>query len=170
MSRKSCSEKVVPKNTCPKNTCSWVVQNIFYAPLTATIATTLVTPSHCYTFSMSVLGWGGETIRNETWRGRRKQNGMRQNKRRWVAILSKAGMDSFVTTFLGERERGTDTDFWNSAAPPLDVVLCAAQEAPATSRLGPKWEYLGVLTLRQYPGVAVERRTRDLCSKLCCVV
>ena len=58
--------------------------------------------------------------------------------RRWVAILSEAGMDSFVTTLLGEQEGGTDTDLWNSATPPLGVVFCAAQEAPVTSRLGPK--------------------------------
>ena len=46
--------------------------------------------------------------------------------RKWVAILSKAGMDSFVTILLGEQEGGTDTDLWNSATPPLGVVLCAA--------------------------------------------
>ena len=58
--------------------------------------------------------------------------------RRWVAILSKAGMDSFVTILLGEQESGTDTDLWNSITPPLGVISCAAQEAPVTSRLGPK--------------------------------
>ena len=57
--------------------------------------------------------------------------------RRWVAILSKAGMDSFVTTLLGEQEGGTDTDLWYSPVPPLGAVVCAAPEAPLYSRLGP---------------------------------
>ena len=54
--------------------------------------------------------------------------------RRWVAILSKAGMDSFVTTLLdGDAYR---TELWNGAAPPLGAVLCAAPEPPMYSRLG----------------------------------
>ena len=57
--------------------------------------------------------------------------------RRWVAILSKAGMDSFVTILLGEQEGGTDTDLWYSPVPPLGAVVCAAPEAPLYSRLGP---------------------------------
>ena len=55
--------------------------------------------------------------------------------KRWVSLLSKAGMDSFVNTLLNGAE---DTDLWNSATPPLGVVLCAAHEAPANSRMGPR--------------------------------
>ena len=54
--------------------------------------------------------------------------------KRWVSLLSKAGMDSFVNTLLNGAE---DTDLWNSATPPLGVVLCAAQEPPQYSRMGP---------------------------------
>ena len=53
--------------------------------------------------------------------------------KRWTALLSKAGMDSFANTLL---HNTADTELWNSAAPPLGVVLCAAVEPPACSRLG----------------------------------
>ena len=54
--------------------------------------------------------------------------------RRWVAILSKAGMDSFVTTLV--ENDAQKTELWNSTVPPLGVVLCAAPEDPGVSRLG----------------------------------
>ena len=54
--------------------------------------------------------------------------------RRWVSMLSKAGMDSFANTLL----RGNDdTELWNGTVPPLGMVLCAAQEPPVCSRMGP---------------------------------
>ena len=53
--------------------------------------------------------------------------------RRWVSMLSKAGMDSFANTLL---HNTADTELWNSTVPPLGVVLCAAPESPACSRLG----------------------------------
>ena len=54
--------------------------------------------------------------------------------RRWVALLSKAVMDSFAATLVeGSAEK---TELWNSAAPTLGAVLCAAPEPPACSRLG----------------------------------
>ena len=56
--------------------------------------------------------------------------------RRWVAILSKAGMDSFVSTLL--YEDANKAELWNSMAPPLGAVLCAAPEPPEKSRMGPR--------------------------------
>ena len=54
--------------------------------------------------------------------------------RRWVALLSKAAMDSFVTTLVeGNAQK---TELWNTAEPPLGAVLCAAPEPPSCSRLG----------------------------------
>ena len=56
--------------------------------------------------------------------------------RRWVALLSKAAMDSFASTLLyGTAE---NTELWTSPAPPLGAVLCAAPEPPQCSRMGPK--------------------------------
>ena len=54
---------------------------------------------------------------------------------RWVAILSKAGMDSFVATLLDNNAQ--KTELWNGTAPPLGAVLCAATEMPGVSRMGP---------------------------------
>ena len=53
--------------------------------------------------------------------------------RRWVALLSKTGMDSFANTLLSGNQ---DTNLWNGPAPPLGAVLCAAAEPPQYSRLG----------------------------------
>ena len=56
--------------------------------------------------------------------------------RRWVALLSKAAMDSFAATLVeGSAEK---TELWNGAAPTLGAVLCAAPVPPASSRLGPR--------------------------------
>lgn len=54
--------------------------------------------------------------------------------RRWVALLSKAAMDSFVTTLVEGNAR--TAELWNNAEPPLGAVLCAAPEPPNCSRLG----------------------------------
>ena len=59
---------------------------------------------------------------------------MRSWLRRWTAMVSKAGMDSFVTTLL--YEDANKTELWNGTEPPLGAVLCAAPEPPDTSRLG----------------------------------
>ena len=56
--------------------------------------------------------------------------------RRWVALLSKAAMDSFVTTLL--EGNVYSTELWNNTAPPLGAVLCAAPEPPEDSRRGPR--------------------------------
>ena len=48
--------------------------------------------------------------------------------RRWVSLLSKAGMDSLASTLL--YKTAEHTELWNSDTPPLGVVLCAAPEPP----------------------------------------
>ena len=54
--------------------------------------------------------------------------------KRWVALLSKAAMDSFASTLVyGTAEK---TDLWTSPTPALGVVLCGAPEPPEVSRLG----------------------------------
>ena len=54
--------------------------------------------------------------------------------KRWVALLSKAGMDSLASTLLhGDAHH---TELWNGTVPPLGAVLCAATEAPLPSRMG----------------------------------
>ena len=56
--------------------------------------------------------------------------------KRWVALLSKAAMDSFAATLVeGDASK---VNLWNGAAPPLGVVLCAAPEPPECSRMGPR--------------------------------
>ena len=54
--------------------------------------------------------------------------------KRWVALLSKAAMDSFASTLVyGTAE---NTELWNGPPPALGVVLCSAPEPPEVSRLG----------------------------------
>ena len=58
--------------------------------------------------------------------------------RRWVAMLSKAAMDSFACTLVfGD---AAQADLWTSAEPPLGAVLGGACDAPVTvpSRMGPR--------------------------------
>ena len=56
--------------------------------------------------------------------------------KRWTALLSKTGMDSFASTLVHGTAR--NTELWISSTPFLGVVLCGTQEAPQVSRLGPK--------------------------------
>ena len=49
-------------------------------------------------------------------------------------MLSKAGMNSFVTTLV--EGDAYNTELWNGTTPPLGVVLCAAPEPPEMFRLG----------------------------------
>ena len=56
--------------------------------------------------------------------------------RRWVALLSKAAMDSFASILVyGTAE---NAELWTGPVPPLGAVLCGGHEAPQCSRLGPK--------------------------------
>ena len=56
--------------------------------------------------------------------------------RRWVALLSKAAMDSFACTLVyGDADKA---DLWMSAEPPLGAVLGEARVAPVPSRMGPR--------------------------------
>ena len=55
--------------------------------------------------------------------------------RRWIALLSKAAMDSFASTLLyGTAEK---VDLWTGPVPPLGVVLCGGCDTPEPSRMGP---------------------------------
>ena len=54
--------------------------------------------------------------------------------RRWVSLLSKAGMDSVASTLL--YGTANNTELWNGDEPPLGMVLCATPEPPQASRLG----------------------------------
>ena len=56
--------------------------------------------------------------------------------RRWTALLSKAGMDSFASTLVHGTAK--NTELWTSSTPYLGAVLCGTQEAPQVSRLGPR--------------------------------
>ena len=56
--------------------------------------------------------------------------------KRWTALLSKAGMDSFASTLVHGTAR--NNELWTSSTPFLGAVLCGTQEAPQVFRLGPK--------------------------------
>ena len=61
-------------------------------------------------------------------------SGTRAWRKRWVALLSKAAMDSFASILVhGTAE---NTEFWNGPPPALGAVFCSTPEPPAVSRLG----------------------------------